>query len=122
MSEQYVIYIISGLLAVINILLRGTINDMKTFNKEVKAELKVLDKELTKTNTELGKTNGRLALVESETLNRIGSLEALSTQQFKNIGETLTRLEAIVVHSDQQAKSNAILFTTLIEELTKEKK
>jgi len=122
MSEQYVIYIISGLLAVINILLRETINDMKTFNKEVRTELKTLDNELTKTNTELGKTNGRLALVESETLSRIGSLEALSTQQFKNIGETLTRLETIVVHSDNQARSNAQLFTTLIEELAKEKK
>ena len=122
MSEQYVIYIISGLLAIINILLRGTINDMKTSNKEIKSELKTLDKDLTKTNTELGKTNGRLALVESETLSRIGSLEALSTKQFKNIGETLTRLETIVVHSDNQAQSNAQLFTTLIEELTKQKK
>ena len=95
---------------------------MKTSNKEIKSELKTLDKDLTKTNTELGKTNGRLALVESETLSRIGSLEALSTQQFKNIGETLTRLETIVVHSDNQAQSNAQLFTTLIEELTKQKK
>lgn len=114
--------LISILLGVISFLMKMSINDLKSNIKQLKADNHDLQDDLIVTNTELGKTNGRLALVESQTKSEIASLKDLTTQQFKSMGEQLTRLENIVTHSDNQAKTNAQLFTTLIEEMNRSKK
>ena len=121
MNESYILGAASVLLGVISALLKGSINDLKSTIKELKIDVGELEDDLVITNTELGKANGRLALVESQTKSEIASLKDLTTQQFKSMGDQLTRLESIVTHSDNQAKTNAQLFTTLLEELTKKK-
>jgi predicted nuclease with TOPRIM domain len=121
MNENYILGAASILLGVISALLKGSINDLKSTIKELKVDVGELEDNLVITNTELGKANGRLALVESQTKSETASLKDLTTQQFKSMGDQLTRLENIVTHSDNQARANTQLFTTLLEELTKKK-
>jgi len=121
MNESYILGAASLLLGIISALLKGSINDLKSTIHELKGDIKELEVDVVTTNTELGKANGRLALVESQTKSEIASLKDLTTQQFKSMGDQLTRLESIVTHSDNQAKTNAQLFTRLLEELTKPK-
>lgn len=119
--ESYIYLGISALLGIISFLLKFSINELKNTLKELKKDLRELEDDIVTTNTELGKTNGRLALVESQTKSEIASFKDLTIQQFKSMGEQLNRLESIVTHSDNQAKTNAQLFTTLLEELNKRK-
>ena len=121
MDEKYVFGAASLLLGIISYFLKMSVNDLKNVIKELKVDMGDLEDDLVVTNTELGKANGRLALVESQTKSEIASLKDLTTQQFKSMGDQLTRLESIVTHSDNQARINAQLFTTLIEELNKKK-
>lgn len=121
MDERYVFGAASLLLGIISYFLKMSVNDLKNAIKELKVDMGDLEDDLVVTNTELGKANGRLALVESQTKSEIASLKDLTTQQFKSMADQLTRLERIVTHSDNQARTNAQLFTTLLEELTKKK-
>jgi hypothetical protein len=121
MDERYVFGAASLLLGIISYFLKMSVNDLKNTIKELKIDMGDLEDDLVVTNTELGKANGRLALVESQTKSEIASLKDLTTQQFKSMADQLTRLESIVTHSDNQARTNAQLFTTLLEELTKKK-
>jgi len=121
MDERYVFGAASLLLGIISYFLKMSVNDLKNTIKELKIDMGDLEDDLIVTNTELGKANGRLALVESQTKSEISSLKDLTTQQFKSMADQLTRLESIVTHSDNQAKTNAQLFTSLLEELTKKK-
>jgi chromosome segregation ATPase len=128
MNENIIFGAISLLLGIISALLKNSVNELKTNLNELKntirdakKDIRDLEDDIIKTNTEIGKANGRLALVESQTKSEIASLKDLTTQQFKSMGDQLTRLESIVTRSDNQARTNAQLFTTLIEELTKKK-
>lgn len=117
--EQYIFLGISILLGLVSFLLKFSINELKSTIKDLKKDMRELENDIITTNTELGKLNGRLALVESQTKSEIASLKDLTTQQFKSMGEQLTRLENIITHSDNQARTNAQLFNTLLEKLSK---
>ena len=115
MDSTYILFGIGILITIIGFFAR-------TSFAEVKGDLKKTKEDLVLTNSKLGKVEGKMDLVESQTKSDISSLKDLNFQSFASVGQQLDKMERMILHADNTMKTNGQLFAELLSEIKKKEK